>query len=54
MDCCYEARCFRPVTSRIASHMVGRAAFREGQVGSYLVVDELSDAFPARRETEAS
>ncbi len=44
----------RPATSPIARHMVGRAAFREGQVGSYLVADELSDAFPARRETQGS
>jgi multisubunit Na+/H+ antiporter MnhG subunit len=36
----------RFVTSPIESHMVGRAAFRVGQVGSDRVVDELADGFP--------
>ena len=45
---------FQLVTSPIASHMVGRAAFREGQVGSDLVVDELSDVLPPREEAEGS
>jgi multicomponent Na+:H+ antiporter subunit G len=36
---------FQLVTSPIASHMVGRASFRAGQVRrDLLVVDELSDA----------
>jgi multicomponent Na+:H+ antiporter subunit G len=35
------------VTTPIASHMVGRASFRAGQVrGDLLVVDELSQALP--------
>jgi multicomponent Na+:H+ antiporter subunit G len=39
---------FQLVTSPIASHMVGRASFRAGQVDlDRLVVDELSDVLPA-------
>jgi multicomponent Na+:H+ antiporter subunit G len=42
---------FQLVTSPIASHMVGRASFRAGQVRhDLLVVDELSDVLPERRE----
>lgn len=37
---------FQLVTSPIASHMVGRASFRAGQVRSEMVVDELSEFFP--------
>lgn len=38
---------FQLVTSPIASHMVGRASFRAGQVRhDLLVVDELSDVLP--------
>lgn len=38
---------FQLVTSPIASHMVGRASFRAGQVRrDLLVVDELSDVVP--------
>ncbi|MGW1344401.1 monovalent cation/H(+) antiporter subunit G [Kribbella sp. NPDC002412] len=42
---------FQLITSPIASHMVGRASFRAGQVRhDLLVVDELSDVLPARQE----
>jgi multicomponent Na+:H+ antiporter subunit G len=34
---------FQLVTSPVASHMVGRASFREGHSRSELVVDELTD-----------
>lgn len=38
---------FQLVTSPIASHMVGRASFRAGQVRrDLLVVDELSEVLP--------
>lgn len=38
---------FQLATSPIASHMVGRASFRAGQVRrDLLVVDELSDVLP--------
>ena len=41
---------FQLLTSPIASHMVGRASFRAGQVRSdLLVVDELSDVLPQER-----
>ena len=40
---------FQLVTSPIASHMVGRASFRAGQVRrDLLVVDELSDVLDTR------
>src|SRR5215210_2425528 len=40
---------FQLVTSPVASHMVGRASFRAGQVRhDLLVVDELSDMPPER------
>lgn len=42
---------FQLVTSPIASHMVGRASFRAGQVRrDLLVVDELSDVLPGQEE----
>ncbi len=42
---------FQLVTSPIASHMVGRASFRAGQVRrDLLVVDELSDVLPGHDE----
>ncbi|MFG1812221.1 monovalent cation/H(+) antiporter subunit G [Kribbella sp. NPDC049174] len=42
---------FQLVTSPIASHMVGRASFRAGQVRhDLLVVDELSDVLPDRQD----
>jgi multicomponent Na+:H+ antiporter subunit G len=42
---------FQLVTSPIASHMVGRASFRAGQVRrDLLVVDELSDVLPRVEE----
>jgi multicomponent Na+:H+ antiporter subunit G len=42
---------FQLVTSPIASHMVGRASFRAGQVRQeLLVVDELSDALPGQED----
>jgi len=42
---------FQLVTSPIASHMVGRASFRAGQVRrDLLVVDELSDVLPGNEE----
>jgi multicomponent Na+:H+ antiporter subunit G len=42
---------FQLVTSPIASHMVGRASFRAGQVRQdLLVVDELSDVLPGHEE----
>ena len=42
---------FQLVTSPIASHMVGRASFRAGQVRrDLLVVDELSDLLPSQEE----
>ena len=38
---------FQLITTPIASHMVGRASFRAGQVRrDLLVVDELSDVLP--------
>jgi multicomponent Na+:H+ antiporter subunit G len=41
---------FQLVTSPVASHMVGRASFRAGQVRhDLLVVDELSEVVPPRR-----
>lgn len=44
---------FQLITSPIASHMVGRAAFRAGQVREdLLVVDELSDRLPPPSEPE--
>jgi multicomponent Na+:H+ antiporter subunit G len=43
---------FQLVTSPIASHMVGRASFRAGQVRrDLLVVDELSDVLPGSSES---
>jgi multicomponent Na+:H+ antiporter subunit G len=40
---------FQLITSPIASHMVGRASFRAGQVQrDLLVVDELSDVLPGQ------
>src|SRR3954447_3455169 len=46
---------FQLVTSPIASHMVGRASFRAGQVRrDLLVVDELSDLLPGREEPGSS
>ena len=43
---------FQLVTSPIASHMVGRASFRAGQVRrDLLVVDELSDVLPGSNES---
>jgi multicomponent Na+:H+ antiporter subunit G len=45
---------FQLVTSPIASHMVGRASFRAGQVRrDLLVVDELSDVLPQHQEPPA-
>ena len=42
---------FQLVTTPIASHMVGRASFRAGQVRhDLLVVDELTDVLPAANE----
>jgi multicomponent Na+:H+ antiporter subunit G len=42
---------FQLVTSPIASHMVGRASFRAGQVRrDLLVVDELTDVLSGRDE----
>jgi multicomponent Na+:H+ antiporter subunit G len=42
---------FQLLTSPIASHMVGRASFRAGQVRrDLLVVDELSDVLPGNEE----
>ena len=42
---------FQLVTSPIASHMVGRASFRAGQVRhDLLVVDELSEVIPGHGE----
>jgi multicomponent Na+:H+ antiporter subunit G len=42
---------FQLVTSPIASHMVGRASFRAGQVRrDLLVVDELSEVLPRVEE----
>jgi len=44
---------FQLITSPIASHMVGRAAFRSGQVrDDLLVVDELTAVLPKVREEE--
>jgi multicomponent Na+:H+ antiporter subunit G len=46
---------FQLVTSPIASHMVGRASFRAGQVRrDLLVVDELSDVLAEREEPPSS
>jgi multicomponent Na+:H+ antiporter subunit G len=43
---------FQLVTSPIASHMVGRASFRAGQVRrDLLVVDELTDVLPTPRRS---
>ena len=42
---------FQLVTSPIASHMVGRASFRAGQVHhELLVVDELSEVIPGYQD----
>jgi multicomponent Na+:H+ antiporter subunit G len=42
---------FQLITTPVASHMVGRASFRAGQVRrDLLVVDELSDVLPRRQE----
>src|SRR3954451_23963007 len=42
---------FHLVTSPIASHMVGRASFRTGQVRrDLLVVDELTDVLPHEQQ----
>ncbi len=42
---------FALVTSPVASHMVGRASFRAGQVQrELLVVDELSDVLPTQED----
>jgi multicomponent Na+:H+ antiporter subunit G len=42
---------FQLVTSPIASHMVGRASFRAGQVRrDLLVVDELSEVLPPEKQ----
>lgn len=46
---------FQLVTTPIASHMVGRASFRAGQVRQeLLVVDELSDVLPGHEEPPGS
>ncbi len=45
---------FQLITTPIASHMVGRAAFRGGQVRSDLVIDELTDVLAPREEPPAS
>ena len=46
---------FQLVTSPIASHMVGRASFRAGQVRrDLLVVDELSDVLPGPGDSPKS
>jgi multicomponent Na+:H+ antiporter subunit G len=46
---------FQLVTTPIASHMVGRASFRAGQVRrDLLVVDELSDVLPAQDDPQRS
>ena len=43
---------FQLVTTPIASHMVGRASFRAGQVRpDLLVVDELSDVLPRKERS---
>lgn len=45
---------FQLVTSPIASHMVGRASFRAGQVRrDLLVVDELTDVLPHQQQHSA-
>ena len=45
---------FQLVTSPIASHMVGRASIRAGQMRQdLLVVDELSDVLPAEQRAKA-
>jgi multicomponent Na+:H+ antiporter subunit G len=45
---------FQLVTTPIGSHMVGRAAFRAGHVGSDLVIDELTDVLPPPEEPAGS
>ena len=46
---------FQLVTTPIASHMVGRASFRAGQVRTdLLVVDELSDVLPRKERSSDS
>ncbi len=46
---------FQLVTSPIASHMVGRASFRAGQVRrDLLVIDQLSDVLAGEEEEEPS
>jgi multicomponent Na+:H+ antiporter subunit G len=45
---------FQLVTSPIASHMVGRASFRAGHVGSNLVVDELTGVLPPPQDSGES
>ena len=46
---------FQLITTPIASHMVGRASFRAGQVRrGLLVVDELSDVLPRPQESPES
>jgi len=43
---------FQMVTSPVASHMAGRAAYRAGQVRKdLLVADELGDAIPRLKES---
>jgi multicomponent Na+:H+ antiporter subunit G len=45
---------FQLVTSPVASHMVGRASFRAGQVRQdLLVVDELTGVLPVERQASA-
>jgi multicomponent Na+:H+ antiporter subunit G len=45
---------FQLVTTPVASHMVGRASFRAGQVRrDLLVVDELSPTLPAPPQTSS-
>jgi multicomponent Na+:H+ antiporter subunit G len=45
---------FQLVTTPVASHMVGRASFRAGQVRrDLLVVDELSPTLPALPQTSS-
>ena len=45
---------FQLATTPIASHMVGRASFRAGQVRhDLLVVDELTEVLPHADDSEA-
>jgi multicomponent Na+:H+ antiporter subunit G len=45
---------FQLVPSPVASHLVGRASFRAGHVGSDLVVDELTGVLPPPDESAGS